>query len=558
MRVALERQDVRRDPVQEPAIVRDHHHAAGELQQRVFQRAQRFHVEVVRRLIQQQHVAAGDQRLGHVQAAAFTARQRADLLLLVAALEVEAADIGARRGFVTANRQHVGAARDLFEHRLGAVQRIAALVDERHLHGRPDLDLAAVRLFLAREHLEERRLAGAVRADDADDGARRHLEAQVFDQHAVAETLADVIELDHFITQALTHRDEDFLGFVALLVVLAVQLVKAGQARLGLGLAALRVLAHPLQFLVQRLLARRFAGLFLLQARFLLVEPRAVVALPGDALAAVQLQDPFGGVIEEVAVVGHGHHGAREARQELLQPVHRLRIQVVGRFVEQQHVGARQQQAAQRHAALFTAGEMFDLRVPRRQAQRVGGDLQLQLGVVAVARGQDGFVLGLIGGQRVEVGVRLGIGRIDLVELLARLEHAAQGLFHRLAHGLLGVELRLLRQVADVQVRHRRGLALDLLVEAGHDLEQRGLARAVQAQHADLGAGEERQRDVLQDVTLGRNDLAHAVHGENVLCHGCVLVLVREWRECIRHAAARSRPQPALAPAGTMPGSTFR
>jgi hypothetical protein len=52
-----------------------------------------------------------------------------------------------------------------------------------------------------------------------------------------------------------------------------------------------------------------------------------------------------------------------------------------------------------------------------------------------------------------------------------------------------GVELRLLRQVADLQAGHRHGFAFDVLVDAGHDLEQRALARAVDAQHADLGAG---------------------------------------------------------------------
>ncbi|MNS54791.1 hypothetical protein D3C72_876050 [compost metagenome] len=458
-----------------------------------------------------------------MQPAALATGERAHVLLLVAALEVEAADVGARRGLVAAHGQHVRTARDLLEHGLVRIQRIAALVDERHLHGRPDLDLAAVRLLLAGQHAEEGGLAGAVRPDDADDRARRHLEAQVVDQQAVAIALAHVLELDDLVAETLAHGDEDLLGFVALLVVLAVQFVESCQTRLRLGLPALGVLAHPLQFLVQCLLARRLGRLLLLQALLLLVQPRAVVALPRNAVSAIQLQDPFGGVVEEVAIVGHGHHGAREAREELFEPVHGLGVQVVGRFVEQQHVRGGQQQAAQRHAALLATGQMADLGFPRRQAQRIGGDIELEVDVVAVAGGQDGFVFRLIGGQGVEVGVRLGISRVDLVELLARLEHAAERLFHGLAHGLLGVELRFLRQVADVQVRHRRGLALDLLVEAGHDLEQRGLARAVQAQHADLGAGEERQRDVLQDVTLGRDDLAHAVHGENVLCHGCVL-----------------------------------
>ena len=43
---------------------------------------------------------------------------------------------------------------------------------------------------------------------------------------------------------------------------------------------------------------------------------------------------------------------------------------------------------------------------------------------------------------------------------------------------------------------------------------------AVEAQQADLGAGEERQRDVLDDLALGRDRLGHAVHGVDVLHWG--------------------------------------
>jgi len=55
--VPLEGQDVRGNPIQEPAIVGDDHGAAGKLQQRVLQGAQRVRVQVVRRLIQEDEVA---------------------------------------------------------------------------------------------------------------------------------------------------------------------------------------------------------------------------------------------------------------------------------------------------------------------------------------------------------------------------------------------------------------------------------------------------------------------------------------------------------------------
>src|SRR5690606_40677109 len=92
-----------------------------------------------------------------------------------------------------------------------------------------------------------------------------------------------------------------------------------------------------------------------------------------------------------------------------------------------------------------------------------------------------------------------------------------------ISHRLFGIELRLLRQVADLDAGHRAGFALDLRVDAGHDLEQRRLAGAVEAEDADLGAGEETERDVLQDLPLGRHDLADAVHGVDVLGHPAII-----------------------------------
>jgi hypothetical protein len=59
--IAFESQNVRRDPIQKPAVVRNDHRAAGESQQRFFKRAQRFDIEIVGRLVQQQYVAAAFQ-----------------------------------------------------------------------------------------------------------------------------------------------------------------------------------------------------------------------------------------------------------------------------------------------------------------------------------------------------------------------------------------------------------------------------------------------------------------------------------------------------------------
>src|SRR3989338_625038 len=51
--IAFRREDMRGDAVEEPAVVGDHHNAAGEFEQGVFEGAQGFHVEVVGGFVEQ-------------------------------------------------------------------------------------------------------------------------------------------------------------------------------------------------------------------------------------------------------------------------------------------------------------------------------------------------------------------------------------------------------------------------------------------------------------------------------------------------------------------------
>src|SRR5438034_1097494 len=84
------------------------------------------------------------------------------------------------------------------------------------------------------------------------------------------------------------------------------------------------------------------------------------------------------------------------------------------------------------------------------------------------------------------------------------------------AHILVGLELRLLRQVADAQAVGGKRLAEEVAVDAGHDAQQRRLAGAIGAEHADLRPVEEREIDAAQDLPLGRDDLAKILHDEGV------------------------------------------
>ena len=256
----------------------------------------------------------------------------------------------------------------------------------------------------------------------------------------------------------------------------------------------------------ERALARFLLAALLLQPLLLLHEPGRIIALVGNAAAAVEFENPAGDVVEEVAVVGDDQDRARIVAQMAFEPRHRLGVEMVGRLVEQKKFGLFQQQPAQRDAAALAAGELRHLRVVRRAAQRVhrlvdlgieipqplGLDLVLQLGHL--------------------VGGLVGIVRGELVVAVEDRLLRRDALHDVFAHGLVRIELRLLRQVADAGALGDPAFAGIFVVDAGHDAQQRRLAGAVDAEHADLGVGIERQIDVLQDLAVARIGLGQPLH----------------------------------------------
>src|SRR4051794_32770252 len=129
--VALEREHVRRDAVEEPTVVADDHRATGELGERVLERAQGVDVEVVRRLVEEQHVAAHEQRLGEMQPVALTAGEIAHLLALIGALEVEARAVRTAVDVAPTDLEMIDAARDLLVDGAVRVEGLARLIDVR-------------------------------------------------------------------------------------------------------------------------------------------------------------------------------------------------------------------------------------------------------------------------------------------------------------------------------------------------------------------------------------------------------------------------------------------
>ena len=107
----------------------------------------------------------------------------------------------------------------------------------------------------------------------------------------------------------------------------------------------------------------------------------------------------------------------------------------------------------------------------------------------------------------------------DAPERRQRIDGLLHAFLDVAAHILVRIQLRFLRQVADFDAGQMLHFAVVFLVHPGHDLEHGGLPRTVQAQEANLGTGKERQRDVFDDLPLGRHNFAHAEHGHDVLGH---------------------------------------
>lgn len=202
--------------------------------------------------------------------------------------------------------------------------------------------------------------------------------------------------------------------------------------------------------------------------------------------AAVDLTDPLRDVIEEVPVVGDGEHRARVGREELLEPQHRLGVEVVGGLVEEQQVGLAQQQLAQRDTATLTTGEVGDRLVRRRAAQRVHRLLELRVDVPRVGVIELLLELAHLLHQLVRVVGRHELG--DLVEPVELDLDLAEALLDVAADRLLLVERRFLQQDADGRFRVEERLAVAGLVQPGHDLQDRRLAGAVRPDDTDLGS----------------------------------------------------------------------
>ncbi len=446
--------------------------AAGKSFQSFFQGAKRVHVEVVGRLVEDDQVRTFFQHASQVHAVAFPARQVLDLLLLIGPGEVEAGAVAASIDLGLAQHDRVLSLGNDFIHRLVGIER-TVLIDVAELHCFADPDCSAVRLLLADDHAEHGGLACTVGTDDADDAALRQAEFDIFIEYVVAECLADALGLDHQIPEPRSGRNIDFQIGGQLVLLLIDQFLIPVETRLALRLPGLRRHTNPFQLMLECFLALGFGLLFLLQPILLLFEPRRVVALEGNAGAAIEFQNPARHVVEKIAVVRHGDDRALVLLQVLLQPLHGFGIEVIGRLVEQQNVRLLDHEAAEGHAALFTAGEHADLLIGGGTAQRIHGDFEFALQFPAVGRFDLFLQLRLLVDEFFHlIGAGLAHAVADRFILMQQRYQLFLPFFDDLFDRLVGIELRLLFEQSDAVAFRASDLTDIIGIGSGNNLEQ--------------------------------------------------------------------------------------
>ena len=163
--------------------------------------------------------------------------------------------------------------------------------------------------------------------------------------------------------------------------------------------------------------------------------------------AAVEPNRCLRKVFQEAPIVADEHDGGAEAAELGLEPFDRRQVEVIGRLVEEQDVRLRREHPSERGAPGFAAGEIRG-RLLACQPELIE-DVARAMRIVARSE------------PRLDISERRGIAG----------------------------EVRLLRQIADGRARLREAAAAVRLGEAGRDLQERRLARAVAPDEAGPFAG---------------------------------------------------------------------
>ncbi|MCY1172293.1 hypothetical protein D9M73_124260 [compost metagenome] len=259
-----------------------------------------------------------------------------------------------------ANALHLDPVAAIGEHvadRLVGRHLAALLVDHDAFDRLGEADRAAIGFQFAGQQLEQGRFACTVRADDADAVLARHAQRQIADDGAVAKRLGDMLGVDHHLGARIVAangevgrplRPDHRRAFGA-------HLDQLGQPPLVAlappGDAAQQPMLLQFQLGVELFGIALFVGIDLLGPSI----EAAKADFGAPQIAAVHPQGLLGQLGQEGAVMADDDKGTAKALEPFLDPFDRANVEVVGRLVEQQHIGILREGAHDRRPAALAA-----------------------------------------------------------------------------------------------------------------------------------------------------------------------------------------------------------
>ncbi len=471
----FEHQQVRHHAVEEVAIVAHEQQSTVEFGDALLQQVERVHVEVVGGLVHHEEVRRLREQPGEQQPVAFPAGQRADGRVQLVRPEQELPQIAGEMATLPVDHHVVAALVDVVHHRRREVQLRALLVVVRHLQPRATAHRAARRLEVPEDQLEQRALAGAIRADDADAVTAQDACREAMEDLAPAEVDRGFLRFEHELRGfgCLLHVEAGAPDAIHARAPLVAHLEERPHAALVARASRLDALADP-HFLLRETLVELGVLLRLVAQQLgLALGVHRVVAGPGGERAAIEVDDARRHRIDESPVVADEEQRARIVAQERLEPFDRGDVQMVGGLIEQQQLRARDERPAEQRASPPSAGERRVARAPfELQVREHGGHALLHL--PAVRRVERGLQLAHAPCRRVVVR-SLGIGVGDRVPFGEQGRDFGQSARDHALDVLVGDVVDVLREGCHACSRSHPDSAGVGRGLAAHQPEQRGL-----------------------------------------------------------------------------------
>ena len=452
----------------------------------------RCRVEVVRRLIEEEHVRSGNHERRKRESRLLTAGEHRDGLVDVVAGEEELAEDVPKMRLIELG----SGVRHVVPHARRIIEGLMLLRVVAELEAVTGDHLARIRRLDARKKAQQGRLARAVETEDHDlraavdrkIHAREHLEGPVRLRQALRRQGHP--PRGRRIGEAQTrHLLLDGLG-----ADLGEEFIRPAQHLLG---------SHGLRRLRPHLLAlgAQLLGLLHGVRPFLATAPLVLLALeevgrPPEVVHVdlgprrIQVEDLVDGLPQQLDVVGDHHDPAGEGLDPVPQPQDRIVVEVVRRLVEEQDVRAGEEHAGEFHAAPLPAGQGIQalLEDAVLEPQRMGDLSGLGVRRPPSLRGEL-LIEAHVALHRLDLPGALGrshlvLGLTDLRDDLVDAAHGDDALPR--AQRLLS-DVRVLGEVADGAVRGDRTLMLGrpLVPLTGEEPHRRGLARTVAADETD-------------------------------------------------------------------------